>query len=150
MNRLFVLKTQNLSDRPTINAIIFSDFLFKNKVGRGAGQCNWQRIANCWSCRVLFSCYLNLTGIITKFKYEKKSENDSRRSSTVYNDAIVQMIHYLPYLLLTKYHHHCFSSFLSMQLQKFTVATNATLKVSTRTQVRLSVVMTSKGKSTGP
>ena len=62
-------------------------------------------------------CFLviqNLTGIITKFKYEKKSENDSRRSSTVYNDAIVQMIHYLPYLLLTKYHHHCFSSFLSM------------------------------------
>ena len=27
------------------------------------------------------------------------------------NEAIVQMIYYPPYLLLAKYHHHCFSSF---------------------------------------
>ena len=64
------------------------------------------------SCANEGFCYLDLTRT-TKFKYdEKESEKDSGRSSTMYNVAIVQRNgYYPPYLLLTKYKHHCFFFF---------------------------------------
>ena len=39
---------KNISDTTTINESVFK-ILSKNKYGRRAGQCNWQRIPDCWS-----------------------------------------------------------------------------------------------------